>query len=110
MKQTINKEQFVRTFRDYGRFDQFGREALEILFDYFEELADDCGEEMELDVIAICCDYAVADAATIAQDYDLDVDGLDEDETNDVVTDYLNEHSTVIGVCDDGQIVYCTSF
>lgn len=40
-----------------GREDNFTSEGLEALFDYFEALEENIGEEIELDVISICCDY-----------------------------------------------------
>jgi methionine synthase II (cobalamin-independent) len=110
MYTTINKSAFMDAFHDYDRYDQFGYDALSIIFDYLKDLEEDGCEQIELDVVAICCDYAVADVATIAQDYNLDVDGLDEDEAREVVEEYLNENTSILGTCDDGQIVYCTTF
>lgn len=46
--------QFVDAFYRAGRRDQFSYEAKQLLFDYYSEL----GEDVELDVIAICCDWA----------------------------------------------------
>jgi len=57
MKQSINRDQFRDAFRDYSREDNFSYAGLSALFDYFEELEDDTGEELELDVIAICCEF-----------------------------------------------------
>lgn len=57
MYKTINDFDFIRAFEDYGRENQFSREALFALFDYFEELEQGIGEDMELDVIGICCDF-----------------------------------------------------
>jgi hypothetical protein len=57
MHVTINSFDFIKAFEDYGRETQFSREALFALFDYFEELEQDIGEDIELDVIGICCDY-----------------------------------------------------
>jgi len=101
MKTTVTKSAFIDAFRTMGRFDQFGYEALELLFDYFEELEADTGEEMELDVIAICCDYSVDTVADIASNYDVEPDD---------VMDYLQDNSTVVGECSDGRIVYCSAF
>lgn len=36
--------------------------ALEALFEFFEELEDETGELVELDVIAICCDFTEYDS------------------------------------------------
>ena len=49
---TVDQSTFVRQFEAYGRADQFSYEALEALFEYYDEL-----EDFELDVIAICCDW-----------------------------------------------------
>ena len=57
MKKTINEDQFVQAFKDYGRENQFSREALKALFEYIEGLEEDTGEETELDVIALCCEF-----------------------------------------------------
>ena len=59
MKQTVNFSAFCDAFHAYNRYDQFGYDALKVLFDYLEELEEDTGNEMELDVIALCCDYSV---------------------------------------------------
>lgn len=57
MHMTISNFDFIKAFEDYGRENQFSREALFALFDYLEELEQDIGEDMELDVIGLCCDY-----------------------------------------------------
>jgi hypothetical protein len=106
MKQTINLHHFRDAFRAMGRADQFSYDALGLLFDYIEEAAPDA----ELDVIAICCEYAEDMPASIAESYDIDTEDMDEGETLDAVLDYLNEKTQVIGVTDAGAIVYCSEF
>ena len=110
MKTTVNQSAFMDAFHAYDRYDQFGYAALSSLFDYLEQLEEDIGEEMELDVIAICCDYSVSDVNTIAQDCRIDVDGLDDDEKRDAVVEYLNDNTTVIDSDCDGKILYCSAF
>ncbi len=56
MKQTINEYQFTEAFKRI-RPNNFSYEGLKALFEWFEELENDTGEEMELDVIAICCEF-----------------------------------------------------
>ena len=56
MKQTINEYQFTEAFKRI-RPNNFSYEGLKALFGWFEELENDTGEEMELDVIAICCEF-----------------------------------------------------
>ena len=57
MKTTINEYQFEQAFVKAGRGEQFSREALKALFEYIEELEEDTGEETELDVIGLCCEF-----------------------------------------------------
>lgn len=111
MKQTVNQTAFIQAFQDYDRYEQFGYSALCSLFGYFEQLEDDLGEEIELDVIGICCDYCVNDPKTIAQDYSIDIDGLDDDDSiRDAVLEYLNDNTTVVDDDVDGNILYCSAF
>jgi len=54
MKQSIDRDQFRDAFRDYSRENHFSYAGLSALFDYLEEYEDATGDELELDVIAIC--------------------------------------------------------
>ncbi len=90
---------------EHDRYDQFGYDALQIIFDYLEEYEDSTGEEIELDVIAICCDYSVDLLDDIAQNYSIDIEGMDEDEIVDTVREYLEENTTILGEI-GGQFVY----
>ena len=58
MKKSINYYDFKNEFRSHDRGDQFSVPALRALFEYLEELEEDCGTEIELDVIGLCCEYA----------------------------------------------------
>ena len=69
MKQTINVHDFREAFRVYGRNETFTYEGLGALFDYIEELEEDIGEEIELDVIALCCDYSEWESLDEFNDY-----------------------------------------
>ena len=56
MKRTINEHDFVDAFK--GSYaDSFSYEGKKALFEYFTELEDSTGSELELDVIAIHCEY-----------------------------------------------------
>ena len=58
MKQTISKSQFKKAFYEYNRGDNFSPAGLAALYDYLTDLERDTGEEYELDVIALCCDFS----------------------------------------------------
>lgn len=111
MKRTIDLHDFINEFRSFdGRAEQLGgREGLRLLFQYLEDRETDSGEEMELDVIALCCDYACSTVEEIAENYGLaliNTRDRTEDECAEAVMDYLNEHTSVVGVLDDGRILY----
>lgn len=54
----INQAQFIDEFRQYGRQNQFSHGALVALFNHLEEMEELRGEELQLDVIALCCGFA----------------------------------------------------
>lgn len=99
MKQTITFCDFTDAFRDAGRADDFSYDALRVLFDYLEDFEDDTGEEYELDVVALCCDWTeypdAVEAASELTDWEPDEDLDDEDNDEDAL-DYLRTQTTVI--------------
>lgn len=115
MFKTISEHEFRRAFEEL-RPENFSHEGLGLLFDWFEEYEDSTGEPLELDVIAICCDWAESDAAEIMQDFSIGLDdiGLDADDEPDAdaiadaLLDYLNDRTSVAGMTDAGTIVYCS--
>ena len=90
MKKTIDLYEFRKEFEDYDRADNFSYAALDALYDYFEELEDETGEQIELDVIGICCDYH--EYASL-QEF-REEQGYTEEDYPDM--DSLREYTTVI--------------
>jgi len=97
MKTTVSRYDFERAFVDAGRKDQFSYEALGLLFDYFESYEEETGEEIELDVIAICCEYSEDTIEDIANNYRIDLVDVDEEDQADFVRNYLEAHTTLVG-------------
>lgn len=56
MKQTVNFYQFANAFETL-RPNNFTREGLVALFEMLEEWEESTGTEIELDVIALCCEF-----------------------------------------------------
>jgi hypothetical protein len=107
MKTTVTLSSFRDSFQRAGRGTQFSYDGLEVLFEYFEQLEEDIGEEIELDVIGICCEYAEASPLEIADNYSIDIEGLDdESDIEDKVRDYLQDEGVYVGTTDDNNIVY----
>jgi hypothetical protein len=107
MIQTINVSDFRAAFHSMGRKDQFSYEGLGALFDYLEDFD---GGGYELDVIALCCDYSEDSPEDIAEAYGIDLpEDQDEIEHREIVRDYLDNHTTVVGETASG-FIYCSSF
>ena len=88
MKKTINQYDFERAFVDMNRAEQFSYEGKKALFEYLEQYEEDTGEDIELDVIGLCCDYAEYDNLDeFRRDYSTDYETLDDirDETTVIV-------------------------
>ena len=89
-----NASQFRDEFHAYNRGDQFSYEALGAMFTYFEDMSESIGEDMQLDVIAVCCDYMEYNSlAEALGDYD-HIDTLEE----------LRDHTMVLEL-DSGSLV-----
>mgnify|MGYP003654606855 CR=1 FL=1 len=92
MKQSINSNDFHNAFNAI-RPDNFSYEGLNALFEYLEDYEDSTGEQIEMDVIAICCDFMEGPVCEILNDYNLDS------------LESLQDHTVVIPV-DDETIIY----
>jgi hypothetical protein len=101
MKQTIGFCQFRDAFINYDRKENFSYEGSKALFEYLEQYEEDCGEEIELDVVALCCEYSEEQFSDIKANYsNLNIETIDD----------LREHTQVIVVSgdesDDPLVIY----
>jgi hypothetical protein len=104
MKTTVSRYDFERAFVDADRKENFSYEALGLLFDYFESYEEETGTEIELDVVAICCEYSEDNPDDIIANYSIDVEGMDEDEKIEAVRDYLSDNTTLVGETASGFV------
>ena len=72
--QTVDFYSFRQAFYNYERQDQFSSAALHEIFDYLDQVSDDIGENIELDVVAICCDFQELGVEDFVKEYRVDVD------------------------------------
>lgn len=111
----VTSAMFADAFRSMGRENQFSREALEALFNYLEEYEQDTGEDLELDVTDLCCNFteyktaveAVADyygftSELEAEDYE-DAESY-EDAREEESLEWLKDRTEVISF-DSGLII-----
>ena len=88
MIQTINFSQFCDAFKVMDRENQFSYEGKRALFDYLEEYEDSTGEPIELDVIALCCEYTEYESLRELQDNYGGIESIED----------LENHTTVIPI------------
>ncbi len=72
MYQSINFSSFYDAFHHAGRAEQFTYKGKRALFDYLEQYEEDAGQPIELDVIALCCEYSEDDLTEVLESYNLE--------------------------------------
>lgn len=103
---TVDKHDFSDAFKRYNRQDQFSYEGLEVLFNYLDNLSEDIGKPIELDVVALCCEYDEFSIEEIIDRYNIDVSDAeeDEDEIKAIVEEYLQNNTSVCGEVSRGFV------
>lgn len=112
MKQTVQFTDFRDAFKAYGRITDFSYKGAKALFGYIEELEDGTGEQIELDVIALCrefTEYEDARQCVLDAEYQFNFTnacGYDAtyDEENEACLEYLQDNTIVIEF-EDGIII-----
>jgi hypothetical protein len=100
MYTTINLTTFRNAFQEV-RPNNFTYEGLESLFDYLEQLEDDLGEKIELDVIALCCDYVEQTLEEFNRDY-----AEDEKMSMEEAIEYLCENTHLVAKTSNETLIY----
>jgi len=97
MKENVSEGEFIDRFRQMNRENNFSYEGRKALYDYFLQLEEDIGEEIEFDCIAICCEYnEYEDIKEFWVDYD-------KDSYPDIES--ISDNTTVIMIDDDSFII-----
>ena len=107
MKTTVYENEFIKMFQDI-RPNNFSLGGLRRLYEGLTEFEQDTGEEIDLDVIAICCDFQEMTMNEIidAYNYMMDESRLDDDDAYSYVMDWLNNQTWVLGDTESGSIVF----
>jgi hypothetical protein len=97
MKIIVTQYAFTDAFRACGRGTQFSPDALRALFEHLERVEEDTDTELELDPIAICCEWAeYPSALAAAKEYGfVEVCGDDTD-CDPEALEWLREHTQVV--------------
>jgi hypothetical protein len=94
---TINEWDFRNAFKSTSQYkDAFSYEGVKALYEYIEEYEDSTGEQTELDVIALCCEYnEYEDLEEFQGDYGDDYQSIED----------IEQQTQVIMIDDDSFIV-----
>jgi len=97
MKQIITESQFINAFKSWDTYkNQFSYDGLKALFEWFEEYENDTGEEMELDVVAICCEFTEYESLKeYNEDYDKEYEEIEA----------ISDDTTLIKIDDERFII-----
>jgi len=108
MKTTVYLSDFRAAFKRAGRSEQFTYEGLELIYDYIEEYERESGEEIELDVIALCCEWSELSPEDIIDQYstDINTEGKDADEIAAEVEEFLLNETQLAGRTTAGNFVF----
>jgi hypothetical protein len=120
MKKTINLNDFRDAFEKMDRKNNFSYAGLEVLFDYLEGIEEDTSEELELDVIALCCDFSEHTEEELLREYNYIYNEVYNEEEEDIenlnsLLEELQKRTTVLEVensryNDNGQFITETSY
>ena len=106
MKNTINFTDFTDAFLNMNRQEQFTYEGKKALFEYLEEYEESTGEEVELDVIALCCEYSeYSDIEELFNEYTNLFDDEFEAYEEDSIVEEFNNRTMVLNITGGGYII-----
>jgi len=96
MYQEINFSSFCDAFAEMNRKDQFTYEGKQALFDYLEEYEESTGEKIELDVIALCCEYTEYENLEEVKENYNNIETLEDLQDNTQVIEVSNTERIII--------------
>ena len=111
--QTIIPSDLYHMACKMGRGDAFGYNGWEAIGEHLEQLSDDIGQDVEVDIVGICCDYSMAEGADEwfcehAQYAAIDPEeweDMNEEEKIEAIRDYLEENTMVV-CCESDMIIW----
>lgn len=96
MKKTIGVYEFIDEFRDSQYKNNFSYEGLKALYEYFEEYEEVEGIEIELDIVAIACDWTEYDNFEGIKEYYEDIETMEDLENITSVIEASNGHLIIM--------------
>jgi len=110
MKEEISFNVFCDRFRDMDRTNNFSYAGKRALFDYLESYEEESDTKIELDIIALCCEYCeYQNLEEYLNNYSTDIDKEDFDDKEDfekAVLEEIENKTTLIKIENtDGFII-----
>jgi hypothetical protein len=100
MKITLGTNQAVNMLTD-DKYASWSQEGAEIVIQHLEGIEEDCGEEIEFDVVSIRCDFhEYSTLEELVGDYP-DLEGKEEEE----ILEWLRDEGMLIGETSEGVVV-----
>ena len=97
MHVNINESDFRTRFHQMERGEQFSYEGLTALYEYLEELEEGCETKIELDVIALCCDFSeYENLKDFQNDYGDEYESLEDIENSTTLIKIEDEEGFII--------------
>ena len=110
MKNTLSNSQVIDTLLDHEvlgqRTDSVIIEATEALVNWLEDLEEGCGQEIELDPVALRCQFSLYTHSEAEETWCIDTsDAETPEQLKEMIETYLNENTIVIPVDDNYLII-----
>jgi hypothetical protein len=99
MYESVNLNGFVNAFNKI-RPDHFTPEALDLIYEFITTYEDDTNMEIELDVIAICCDFCEMTQTEVVEAY-----LIPEPFENSIIR-FLEDRTLLLGVTSSNTFVF----
>lgn len=96
---SVSFNDFLEEFEKHGKNENFSYEGKKALYNYLNELSEDIGEPIKLDIIGLCCDFTeYSDLKEFNDDYGYSIDDVEDVED-------IKDYTTVIRIDDNSFII-----
>ena len=114
--QTVSANDLYHLACKMNRGENFGYNGWRAIGDYLESLSDDLGEDVEIDIISICCDYSMEESIEdvfmeFSHEHGIDLPtmeewgDMDDEERLETIEKFLQK-STAVVICEDDLIIW----
>ena len=112
--QTIDSSELYHMACRMDRGHNFGHNGWRAIGDYLEGMSEDTGKDVEVDIVAICCEYSSADdVEDFYEQLGLEMGFNDREEWDclgtgeklEAVQDYLQENTSLL-ICEENLIIW----